>query len=128
MKIIPLLNALSIIVALTSCARIVIPPDPAESQKCASVREKSAIGEVLSLANGCKQVFPDLNAAVDQTMKPLRDEHPDCFAEYERPGPARDQLRAAVELGKGGLSQNKAQFCVTDLSNGVKAVQTHLKK
>lgn len=100
----------------------------ATPDKCSNHTEWMAVGEVLSLAIGCKQAFPDLVNQVDQAIEPLKNKYPGCFAEYDRPGPARDQLQTAIGMGAPQLKQNKEQLCVTDLRNGVKNTQTLLNK
>ena len=105
-----------------------IPIARASTGACESEDERRAIGEILSLAVACKQVFPDLTAQVDRMIQPLQTPYAPCLAEYERPGRSRNLLEVAVAMGKGGLNRNKTQFCVTDLEEGVKNVQTYLKK
>jgi hypothetical protein len=112
---------------LASCASNE-PASTASSGACSSNRERLAIGEILSLAIGCKEVFPDLQAQVDETMRPLRAAHAGCFAQYERPGDDREVLRLAAALGNEELKRDKTQFCVIDLRDAVDKAAATLGK
>jgi hypothetical protein len=99
------------------------PPD-----KCSSHKERMAFGEIMSLAIGCKRTFPELTDQVDQSVGQLKNTYPGCFAEYERLGETRNQLEVAIGMGAPQLKQNKEQFCVADLRDGVKKAQMLLNK
>lgn len=113
-----LIATLVAVFSLMSCATQGTSTVPTAG-KCNSDNERRAIGEILSLTVACKQAFPDLAMQVEQTVKPLRDSYPGCFAEYDRPGPANDMLQVAVAMG-GKLNDTK--YCHTDLREGVKNV------
>ncbi len=95
---------------------------------CRSQGERMGVAEMLSAANACKQVFPQLSDSIDKDIAPIRTSFSHCVAEFDRPGDDRNMMLAGAALSASELSgRPNPKYCQADLRQGVQRLQAWAK-
>jgi hypothetical protein len=97
----------------------------AQSASCESQERRTAVAEILLLANACEKKFPELKIQIPGVIDPAVKKYRACFAFYQQSSEEKARLEAISELA--GETRLDRSGCIAELKQAVQYVITNVQ-